>query len=364
MTEGNTDKAKTVEDDVPEGMRVVSDPDLGLVREEDKAAFEEVCAAVGAGRAVLFVGSGVSSKWYGTWEDLVAELVREARLVRREGEKNPAVLGRCQRALRSLERYDRILRDRFTQQPVVDQKSVLFHIVRANFDAYVTTNFDCAIEKAAEEARVQIGPVYAYPTPYGASDVEGRALLHIHGVIKPDAGEGRVHVVLADTDYEAAYGEESYAGQALADLLVRGHRSVVFCGYGLREPSFFDCIERGLCDLKRAASKLQKNKVPSGGIRRKHFAFLSVPTFPPDENDGCMRYWEDNVEDRLAFLDTKMRQWKKEDVVVEIKPVLYADPYPYDQDEAKRHVYLTILFNELAERYPYVSGTAPQRGST
>jgi len=350
-----------------------ADQTLGLLRDPDVTSFGEVRRALDTRKAVLFVGSGPSAPLYGDWSDLVVSLGKRSGLVPRDYIPNEEWLGTIKyladlagldlqpdspRAVfQLLDRFREKLEPpqfgRFLLAQFSGKRSrfdeIHAHLVRTRFDVYVTTNYDCCLESASKVA----GPafshdnVHCYPDPILGVSVSSRSLFHIHGRVQGTEAPSSVCVVLGDSDYQDAYQAEGGPSGFIRDLLICD-RPVVFCGFGFRDHDlFFRCLEEGRKKLLR----LREWRAERGWgdiAMMTNYAFLGVEAFL---NNRQLMFKESKLKERLEEFYTRLPELAPGG---EIVPVLYGDPYPRDPERS--HMYLTKLFEFLADKHPYEYG--------
>ena len=339
----------TPDQTLPKGMERVADATLGLVRPEDVMAYREMLQAIKGGRSVLFLGAGPSSYHYGTWDELVDDLLDRARLIPLPNETIFETVDRCQQRLGPGE-YANVLLKRFDRKPADAPGTVYDLLARVNFDAFVTTNFDCCLEYAGEDAEGIVGRVYEYPNDYSVANIGQRCVFHVHGRIVPGKTDAAsLRVVLSESEYERAYQTRTELRVLVSELLCASDRTVVFYGTGFRDHSLlFESVKRGHDELKKTISALRDD---GRGIRtRRHFAFASVPTFDERSRYG-LAYWQEGVDARLDGMGSVLRDYEPE---VQIVPVLYADPNP--RDKAMSHRFLTEILRDMRTECQYQGG--------
>jgi len=343
----------------PESTRPVPvvDPKLGLLRKPDVNAYSALLKAVRDGRSVLFLGAGPSSPLYGTWDDIVEDLLDQARLVPLPGETVFRTVDRCQQRLRP-KGYADVLLGRFGRKPAGAPGTVYSLLVQADFDAFVTTNFDCCLDYAGDDQGGITGTVYSYPDDFSVANIGHRCIFHIHGRIVPgNTNADSMRVVLSESDYRQAYEERSELRVLISELLCHSDRTVVFYGTGFRDHTLlFDSIRHGHEQLRKTIAMLREDG--RDARPRTHYAFISVPAFPPGSQHG-LAYWQESVDARLTEIDSILRQYRPE---IEVVPILYADPNPGEPD--MRHYFLTEILRDMKRVAPYQGGAPVAKQGT
>ena len=341
---------------LPAGMSRVTDKELGLLRPDDVSAYGRMLTGMKDGRSVLFLGAGPSSPLYGTWDEIVNELLDRAALVPLPTESIFETVDRCQQLL-GPEEYASVLLSRFDRKPAGAPGTVYGLLAQVDFDAFVTTNFDCCLEYAGEDADRSVGNIYSYPDDFSVANIGHRCVFHIHGRIVPgETTAASMRIVLSESQYRRAYEKRTELRVLISELLCRSDRTVVFYGTGFRDHALlFESIKRGHDDLKQAISDLREEGRSSDV--RTHFAFISVPTFDIGSQHG-LTYWDQNVGARLGRIDAILEEYRPE---VNIVPILYADPNSVDED--MRHRFLTEILRDMRRECRY-QGVAKRRKET
>lgn len=216
---------------------------------------------------VAFVGSGLSSHVYDSWDRLILNLCQkcDVRQPPRAKRTDPTSLMKCADKCRVKggKEYRAYLKDQFTPQPVYRRRAYEC-LAKIPFRAYVTTNFDPMLEDELKGCKPQLQiSVYQDLNIQHLSNREVRALYYLHGKIIPEQLDSVDHLVLGLNEFETAYASRDIVGPVngfLQQLFT--HERVVFFGCGLTEPLMQKVIRK--CAGIRA----------NIGKEGRHFAFL------------------------------------------------------------------------------------------
>jgi SIR2-like domain len=216
----------------------VNGPGLGALREY-----------LDSGKAVAFLGAGVSAPLYPLWDGLIAELVdaaaarlsdREAETCRMRAKESPEEVVEIVREKLGAGSYREVLRRvlRVRPDPESGRSWTLVQelVCRCPFQAVVTTNYDPGVV----DARMRVRPTASatgFTTwedelgldRWRSGDVFGEAelpVLFAHGQHnRPDT------VVLATTEYRRAYAGK--LPHVLGQLMVSGH--LIWAGFSFAD---------------------------------------------------------------------------------------------------------------------------------
>jgi hypothetical protein len=184
------------------------------------------------------VGSGFSKVGYPGWSDLLDLLCAASGvdpLDPGEREKPDALIDKAEECKQANpQAYGQVLESEFADKGATTHRS-LIPILRLPFRAFVTTNFDPLLSNAASD----LGRVgyEAYPDLQVAKVAEtDRPVFYIHGHVE----QGAAHLVLARSDFEAAY--ETSVSTFLSQLFLS--YDVVFLGARLEEPDVVEVFRR------------------------------------------------------------------------------------------------------------------------
>lgn len=342
---------------------------LGLVRQEDIILYRELLEDFSKRTCVLFVGSGPSSSIFKSWDDLIDALGERANLKQLPKESKFRFADRCRNKL-GLEKYYDFLKRRFDDTRLRNQHEAIHsHMVNTAFNAFVTTNYDLCLERAAgmdirvsssrmikseiitsnqpmsELAKPLIESVQCWPDCISPSSLKdpGRTLYHIHGSIAK--GQTEIKLVLTESDYRQAYRSSDDITAFLIDLLAISDSMVVFCGYGFKDHELFN---RVINNAKQALIKVQR-RIPDASrvYFRRHFVFIGVNAKSSRRvKDYCIKA---EVTDTLAKWSSISDSFRPQ---IEFIPILYANPSP--KDPKKQYSYLTRIFEDMRKRMPFL----------
>ena len=245
----------------------------------NRPVFEALASILGAGKATAFVGAGASAPMYPLWGKFIKLLAdhavaegkaeeKDAKRWKADTTANPQQ--RVNVILRKLGEplYRSFLRATFGPRKGPDgRRYTATHgaLLRLPFRAYVTTNYDPALEFARAELRQSLSTgtptwedddeVYRWRT--GDVLADDCPMLWIHGYWQRPAG-----IVLNAGEYSQAYKPGIYR-ETFKELWVR--ERLAFLGFGFNDPRFTFMVGEFLRDLGEA------NAVP------RHVAILGLP---------------------------------------------------------------------------------------
>ena len=297
----------------------------------NRPVFEALVSILEAGKAIAFVGAGASAPMYPLWGKFI-ELLADHAVAEGKAEEKDAKRWKAdtistpqQRVnviLRKLGEplYRNFLRTTFGPRENPDGRhytATHAALLRLPFRAYVTTNYDPALEFARAELRPES---LSTGTPTWEDDEEvyrwrtgdvfddDCPMLWIHGYWQRPAG-----IVLNSGEYSQAYKPGIYH-DTFKELWVR--ERLVFLGFGFNDPQFTFMVGEFLRDLGNA------NAVP------RHVAILGLPV----EKDG------------LPYDTEAIREWRES---LEADYLVRALFYPVPDGD---HWALQALLEHLAER--------------
>jgi len=300
----------------------------------NRPVFETLVSILEAGKAIAFVGAGASAPMYPLWGKFI-ELLADHAAAEGKAEDKDAKRWKADTASTPQQRVNVILRKlgeplyrNFLRATFGPQKGpggrryTATHaaLLRLPFRAYVTTNYDPALEFARAKLRphsLSTGTptwedddeVYRWRTGDVFKDLKDDCpMLWIHGYWQRPAG-----IVLNSGEYSQAYKTGLYH-DTFKELWVR--ERLAFLGFGFNDPQFTFMVGQFLRDLGDA------NAVS------RHVAILGLP-----------------VEKDWRFPDTEaIREWRENlEADYHVRPLFYPVP---DAD----HSALQVLLEHLAER--------------
>jgi hypothetical protein len=206
-------------------------------------ALDSLRAVMARDDTVLFIGSGLSA-WSGLpmWTALIEALRDELIRLGRESELVDRELGNQDLLLAASYGVDQLnpqerrnfLRSAITLDAQPSEAHEL--IVDLGPSCYITTNYDCLLERAL--SRYRPGEYFDVVTP--AHTLEIPSIIRAradHFVFKPHGDIGNAEsVVLTREDYRKLQAENRAVFDAMRTLLAS--RPVVYIGFGLRDPDF------------------------------------------------------------------------------------------------------------------------------
>lgn len=348
--------------------------ELGLVRQKDALLYQELLGNFSKKTCVLFVGSGPSSSIFKPWSDLIDALGKKAALQQRPKESKFRFADRCRNKIGEDEYY-RFLKEKFDDTGLTNRYvEIHSHMVNTAFGAFVTTNYDLCLERAASmDVRISGSPlledkitspdqpineiaghliesIVCWPGCISATFLRdpGRTLYHIHGFIGNYTNkQTEVRLVLTEKDYEEAYEISDDLTGFLKELLALSSSTVVFCGYGFKDHRLFKrVIERS----KQSIIQLRDRKASSNMqlLYQKHFIFEPIKA-EYDDQTRRIYYAKSEIRRSLNRLSRALSVFKPE---IEFVPILYANPWP--EDEKRKNSYLTRIFEDIKRKQPFV----------
>ena len=192
----------------------------------------ELLDLIRKGSCVAFVGSGLSSGIYPTWEELISTICHNCGLGHIDSTQplNADSLMELADTAKAQDRdsYDRTLIDTFSGT-VTQTRRAYELLMKLPFKLYLTINFDPLLADETRKPENQCSEIYKYPSlPYK----EKRDVYYLHGLVEKDSD---LEVVLSKTEFEEAYHHKS----SLYNILYRTFvwENLLFVGCGLREPA-------------------------------------------------------------------------------------------------------------------------------
>jgi hypothetical protein len=283
-----------------------------LISPEDEHNFEALKAILqdADNPTVAFVGSGMSrANGYASWETLVDRLaslvsitdhghdVREffdtiEKVRQSYGQKFPYTADAHFRAA--------------IRQCLKEANHQLTHsshqcLVRINFSAFLTTNFDPSIGIAAglDPIRKCHSIPYRLDVPFDSGYLRLGGIYHIHGCLwDQEMNEVEAPIVFLTSEYEVAYGSPEGPGEMSKFLdTVFQNYNIVFIGFGMRDPAFMVLMERvRQMEAHRALAKLRRSPgKPIGPKQLPHW--FSIAPLPEDD---------EYVREQCALITLKM----------------------------------------------------------
>ena len=304
--------------------------------------FSELTALVKNGDIVVFVGSGLSSRYtredlsgYPSWPDLVDDLCKRCKVSYEPGEvltktttpeRLQILAGMAKKA--DIAGYVQVIQDHFAKT-IVDRKEYYDLLMQIDFHAYVTTNYDPLLAQAAVRTASSPREVCAYPRLH-CGDIALRRVVYLHGYVEENGKADPEALILTKDDFDFAYGEE--AGGLLLPCwvsLLKDH-NVLFLGCELGETELAVCFKR--CNRLRKAMRKRFNVCP-----KKRFILLpeiEEQTFDDSVDSGARL----NMASKRHATIQRLSEF-------DVAPIMY-DP------RDKRHVGLVEILRDWAPPRP------------
>lgn len=227
-------------------------------------------------RPVVFIGAGLSCPPYLLWNELIEHLAEITNYIEKEKLK-----GNPLKATQALQKYNpegfrEALVEMFSKDPD-DCSPALREVVRINFKAFLTTNFDRSIETAfAFEDRACPG--------YYSSDSNSRLLsslcrsqnlFYLHGRVDRNPSQ-RLEIVFTEDEYDQAYFRHNgHVGTFLFDVF--SQNSVIFTGFSLNKHEPVNYVLQAILRIKEKfnitnISQDWKILLPNGEKRDPEFS--------------------------------------------------------------------------------------------
>lgn len=192
--------------------------------------------SINEGRCVVFVGSGASAGCYDPWHTLINSLCeRCGSKLRVASDSLPdEFLAAAEDAKLCGDRaYYEYLGNYFGKPPT--RTTLLYRALLAlNFKSYLTTNLDRLLAIEAKSSSIACHPhIKAYPS-LDRQFIGARCVYYLHGFIEQNQLPQPDSVVLARSDFDVAYADNSELMNFLIQALE--HDPLCFVGCRLREP--------------------------------------------------------------------------------------------------------------------------------
>ena len=269
---------------------------LTWMRPQDGKLFDDLVAEVVNGRCYAFVGAGLSKPaGYPDWAGLLQELANEAHLAP-NAFNSEDYLDRAEECFAAMgeARYYAFVERTFSADGREPFRPIHQYLMRTPFKAYLTTNFDGCLEKAAEMIGAR-GRIHIFPD-LNPGDLQQGDIFHIHGKLDHESGMNPVgSIVLTRSDFRLAYEDSSSVHTLLNAAFSYG--TVLFVGYSLSDPDLRQIFEA--VDRERAALAGAMKRRGVGEMRtNRHFALL--PLRLRVVNDGRQESYECDEERERA----------------------------------------------------------------
>ncbi len=211
-------------------------------------------------RCVAFIGSGLSRGIYDSWVDLVKNLCDkcgvepEAPITKIS--KPMDLLKAAEAAREANERaYCEYLGQHFGR---IHKTNPLYDLLmRCQFKSYLTLNFDPLLAYESRKPEHNCNKVMKYPD-LDRENIGKKTIFYLHGLIDENETPNANSIVLTDSDFREAYGDNSSLLNFLIPTFVKDQ--ILFIGCGLREYVFQEvfaiCREQRDDLRKRAGGKV------------------------------------------------------------------------------------------------------------
>jgi hypothetical protein len=249
---------------------------LSQLQRDNVEAFKKLLICLKSEQPLALVGSGlVMRAGYPSWEKLMQQLHDYSGIAARIGATRAKFISDLDDSLYRAERYRKELQRanrgsdamyfKFltnTFQPSGHKiDGTLKQFVRLGFSHFLTTNYDPTLQLAHGDTHVEVIEWKAdvdkrdiFITTLGAGRRSRRSVVHLHGIWNDPK-----NIVLTDSDYLERYVSQEEARRLLFAIFAT--KSVVFVGFGLRDPDLMQL-------LRSVASSLSSR-------RGRHFVLLA-----------------------------------------------------------------------------------------
>lgn len=235
---------------------------------------------------VLFVGSGLSTGMYPSWEALIRELCSRCgvRGISGNDDIDPKLLlAKADEAqFKDPMKYHCTLRDIFASV-VVHRREAYELLMRLSFKFYVTTNFDPLLAYETKKPEHRCPDIYRYPDlPHR----HGRAAYYIHGMVT-DESQSAQTIILSKADFDIGYSPEKTLYSFLHQVLT--YEPILFIGCQLREPELKEMFR--ICRETRKEIELFHGKTAP-----KRYIFLPYKFLASEESIEVKR--DEQIEEQ------------------------------------------------------------------
>lgn len=190
---------------------------------------DELTRCVQDGRAVAFVGSGLSAGAYISWDKLIDALCERCEIEKEKTDTKLTLAGKAK--VKSPEAYSAVLTEEFSKEHPYIPRAYL-HLIKCPFTSFVTVNFDSLLAQASADINgTQV--LYNFKDGLNYSKVGGKSLFHLHGYVEVGSQVSQDDLILTDNDFIDNYKNDLIIPAFLAHLFT--YSSVVFIGCTLQE---------------------------------------------------------------------------------------------------------------------------------
>jgi SIR2-like domain len=265
-----------------------------------------------SGKCIAFIGSGLSAGCYDPWHELINKLCKHCNHSSRVGRDSPtdAFLDAAQDAKDTDEKaYYSFLGEHFGRP--AQNASLLYDVVLSlPFRCYLTVNFDPLLALKSRTAQSKCDTnISAYPS-LDRGKMTNRSIHYLHGYIEEGSTPTQGTIVLARSEFDEAYADNSSLMNFLLPTFVND--PIVFIGCGLKEPAmkqvFSICKKHQQERLEIMKEQGRLNSKPP-----KQFIFLPKPEVRNKEGKLDINESQAAFEKKKAYYND-----------MEITPVWYA----------------------------------------
>jgi hypothetical protein len=253
-----------------------------IIESLDKKSQENISALlqkIQGNDCCAFIGAGLSRPaGYPTWLELLTKLREEAENIQgnRIIDDDDDYYDRAEnyKCILGVNNYRAILNEKFN--PLINKQPRLpvhVSLIEMPFISYLTTNYDCLLEKAF--VYKQENPTYNFYPLFPITHIRDRQIYHIHGVIDHDRLlQTQDSIVLTKSDFNEAYK----TGSSLLDLItcVYSEVTIFFIGFNIKDKSMISILENSKKDFEYKGNVAHERGYT--GIKSiNHYALLSYP---------------------------------------------------------------------------------------
>jgi hypothetical protein len=186
-------------------------------------------------KCVVFIGSGPSIPYYGSWHELVNNLCAACGQASRFTADSPSsdLLEAAQQARNADSKaYKQHLRGHFGKY-VPHAPRLYDLLLSVDFKCYLTVAFDSLLLRQAR-TREPSSKFFAYPAIERGHVVLGRSIIHLHGYIGDGCQSNEPSIVLTKDEFDDAYEDNGIVSNLLVPTLEND--PIIFIGCRLQEP--------------------------------------------------------------------------------------------------------------------------------
>ena len=205
----------------------------------------EIRKAVDIRHCIAWVGAGLSRPVYDDWPLAVTKLCKACGVKDVDeslpGTKSDQLINKAEECKKANEEtYEATLAEIYGREEVTTRRAYPW-LVKAPFKAYVTTNFDPLLSEAAAVA--DHTHLFCYPL-LECPDLERylKPIFYIHGHARRNGAPSGKNLVLAQSEFDKAYGDCGVVALFVQNLL--HSYPIVFIGSSLSEPATYEQIQR------------------------------------------------------------------------------------------------------------------------